>query len=197
MNSRNVLLLLSVVFVLVLIWNVLYFTGIVGDFGTEPVQQQAPASQFDEVPGIPVRPGRAITTQRPRPAGAAPQSQVAAPRSEVSTTDLAIGDNWGRNPFLTPAEIWAIDNYEAVTMRTPAIPASGLRLTAVMADSGGRRMAVINDNVAGIGDTIAGMEILDITDDGVVFRVGDERHLLRMQDATIGLTVRGDGAAGQ
>ena len=86
MNSRNVLLLLSVVFVLVLIWNVLYFTGVVGDFGTESVQQQLPPSQFDNIPGVPSGARSAAVAQRPRAAGAgagAGQVQVAGPRDTL------------------------------------------------------------------------------------------------------------------
>ena len=200
MGNRNVLVVLAVIFVMVLAWNVLYFTGVVGDFSGEasgPTTLPQPNSQF----AVPNMPGT-NAGQRPlvsgngagRPAVAVP----AAARAEVTAADISIGSNWGRNPFLTPGEIWAVENYSVAPVATEnPIPAGGLQLSAVLGDSGGRRMAVINDSVVGIGDVVAGMEIIDVWDDAVVFLVGTERHVLRMNDAAVRLTVRGAEAGRQ
>jgi hypothetical protein len=198
MGSRNVLVLLGIVFVLVLAWNVLYFTGVVGDFSGTGTVSVPPAQDPGGlgVPGLPDRnfPRPQVTGGGARPGAAGP----AAARGVVTADLISIGANWGRNPFLTPREIWAVENYQVAPVAADnPIPAGGLLLSAVMADSSGRRMAVINDNVVGIGDVVAGMEIIDVWDDAVVFRVGTDRHVLRMNDTAVRLTVRGDGAEGQ
>jgi hypothetical protein len=199
MGNRNVVVGLAVVFVMVLAWNLLYFSGVVGDFAgdssTLGPTQPAPDSQF----AIPNMPG---TNRRPFASTDFSGGQVAtapvAPRGGVTAADISIGSNWGRNPFLTPREIWAVENYSVAPLaaETP-IPGGGLQLSAVLGDSSGRRMAVINGNVVGIGDVVAGMEVIDVWEDAVVFRIGSERHVLRMNDAAVRLTVRGDGAGGQ
>ncbi len=201
MGNRNVLVVLAVVFVMVLAWNVLYFTGVVGEFAgdSSPLgsTQPQPNSQF----AVPNMPGT-NSNQRPLVSGTPTGRQAVAgpaePRASVTAADISVGSNWGRNPFLTPREIWAVENYSVapIAIENP-IPAGGLQLSAVLGDSGGRRMAVINDNVVGIGDVIAGMEIIDVWDDAVVFMVGTERHVLRMNDAAVRLTVRGDEAGRQ
>lgn len=200
MGNRNVLVVLAVTFVMVLAWNVLYFTGAVGDFAGDSstlATQPQPNSQFP----VPNMPGT-NANQLPQVSGNAQGRQVgaapAARRAEVTAAEISIGSNWGRNPFLTPGEIWAVENYAVapVAIDNP-IPAGGLQLSAVLGDSGGRRMAVINGNVVGIGDVVAGMEIIDVWDDAVVFMVGTERHVLRMNDAAVRLTVRGDEAGRQ
>jgi len=199
MGNRNVVVGLAVVFVMVLAWNVLYFSGVVGDFAgdssTLGQTQPSPDPQF----AIPNMPGN-----NPRPFASTDFSrgQVAAapvaPRGGVTAADISIGSSWGRNPFLTPREIWAMENYSVAPLAVEdPIPAGGLQLSAVLGDSSGRRMAVINGNVVGIGDVVAGMEVIDVWEDAVVFRIGNERHVLRMNDAAVRLTVRGDGAGGQ
>ncbi len=201
MGNRNVLVVLGVVLLMVVAWNILYFAGVVGDFGG----QSSPLASTQPQPGspfaVPNMPGT-NSNQRPLVSGNQTGRQgtqaPAAQRGAVTAADISIGANWGRNPFLTPREIWAVENYEVAPIAAAnPIPAGGLQLSAVLGDSSGRRMAVINDNVVGIGDVVAGMEIIDVWDDAVVFRLGTERHVLRMNDAAVGLTVRGDGAGGQ
>jgi len=201
MGNRNVVVVLAVAFVMVLAWNVLYFTGVVGDFAGDSSTLgsiQPPQNSPFAVPNMPGAEG----DQRPFASGNPTGRQVApAPasrRGDVLAADISIGSNWGRNPFLTPREIWAVENYEVASIATEnPIPAGGLLLSAVLGDSSGRRMAVINGSVVGIGDLVAGMEVVDIRDDAVVFRIGVERHVLRMNDAAVRLTVRGDGGEGQ
>jgi hypothetical protein len=191
MGNRNVLVLLAVVFVLVLAWNVLYFTGVVGDFGGTSAPQTPPSQDIVGIPGVPERNGRP-----PAVAGAGRQvaAAPAAQRSTVTAAEISIGDAWGRNPFLTPREIWAIENYEVIPAAAMnPLPAGGLQLSAVLGDSGGRRMAVINGSAVGVGDVVAGMEIIDVWKDAVVFRLGTETHVLRITDAAVRLTVRSDG----
>jgi hypothetical protein len=198
MTNRNIVVLLGVIFVLVAVWNVLYFTGAVGNFGGSSTGiGVTPAPQQDVlgIPGAPERNGRppAVANR-----GARQQDAPASRRGEIVAADISLDGAWGRNPFLTPREIWAIENYQVIP---PAainpVPAGGLQLSAVLGDSDGRRMAVINDNVVGVGDVVAGMEIIDVWADAVVFRLGTETHVLRMNDAAVRLTVRGDGAGGQ
>ncbi len=200
MGNRNVLVVLAVVFVLVLAWNALYFTGVVGDFaGETSVAPLVPDDRFDQ-PNFRGNVGspQPVPSGAPRGAPGPTAQPVTGQRATVTSADLAINANWGRNPFLTPREIWAIDNYEvALIAPENPIPAGGLHLSAVLGDSGGRRMAVINNDVVGIGDVVAGMEIIDVWDDAVVFRLGSDRHVLRMNDAAVRLTVRGDGEGGQ
>ena len=197
MDNRNVLVLLAVVFGLVVVWNILYFTGVVGNFGAPAAGiGTTPAPDQGLLPDVPRNNTRPqVSTRRGNgTAGAAP----AAAREEVNAADIQITGNWGRNPFLTPREIWAIDNY--VELPPPVynpVPSGGLQLSAVLGDSDGRRTAVINDQPVTIGDVVAGMEIIDIWNDAVVFRVGTDTHVLRMNDAAVRLTVRGDGAGGQ
>ena len=199
MGNRNVVVL-AVIFVLVLAWNALYFTGVVGEFGGSTAVPPAGDDSFD-VPNFRGNVGGAqpVPSGAPRPTARGATAPAAGPRSTITSADLAIDSGWGRNPFLTPREIWAIDNYQTAPIAAAAnpIPAGGLQLTAVLGDSGGRRMAVINGEVVGIGDLVAGMVIIDVWDDAVVFRLGTDRHVLRMNDAAVRLTVRGDGAGGQ
>ncbi|NKB87573.1 MAG: hypothetical protein GKS06_05080 [Acidobacteria bacterium] len=200
MTNRNILVLLSVVFVLVLAWNVLYFTGAVGGFGDGPgaVAPLQPNEQFD-VPNFAGNRTGQPTPTRPRPTAPGAQAPAAVePRETVSATALASDASWGRNPMFTPREIWAVENYREIpdAVENP-LPAGGLLLSAVLGDSAGRRMAVINDDVFGVGDVVAGMEIIDVWADAVVFRLGTDTHVLRMNDAAVRLTVRGDGAGGQ
>ena len=75
------------------------------------------------------------------------------------------------------------------------LPSSpSLRLTAVVMDSSGRKVAVINDEIVTEGDIIEGMQVIEVMDDAVMFRYGGRRHLVRMTDAGINLSV-GHGAS--
>lgn len=197
MGKRNVLVVLGVVFVLVLAWNALYFTGVVGDFAGDGSTPPAAGDDRYDVPNFRGNVGspQPVPSGAARPTAGGASAPAVRPRTTITSADLAIDSRWGRNPFLTPREIWAVENYEAAPLAASAnpIPAGGLQLTAVLGDSDGRRMAVINGDVVGIGDLVAGMEIIDVWDDAVVFRLGSDRHVLRMNDAAVRLTVRGDG----
>ncbi len=187
MGSRNVLTLLIVVFVAVLLYNALYFTGVVGGFGQSGAPEPLPqGSQFD-VPGL-NRPPQPTAAPRPTASTAA----AVAARGTVPAAELVLTADWGRNPFFTPAELWALANYRPVRTTEPVIPPGGLVLQGIVMDSTGRRVAMINDQIVTIGDRIGGMRVVDVWDDAVVFRLAEgERHVLRMADAAIDLSVSG------
>lgn len=194
MGSRNLLTLLIVVFVAVLIYNGLYFSGVIGNYGADSVVEPLPQDPRFDVPGLR---GEGSAPVQPRPsARPVDTSGMASLRNTVTLADLTIGGNWGRNPFLTPREIWALDNYRPVYQIQPTIPPGGLYLSAVVMDSSGRRAAIINGDVFGVGDVVAGMEIIDVWDDGVVFRLDGQRHVIRIGDPEIRLSVN-DGATGR
>lgn len=186
MGSRNVLTVLIVVFVAVLLYNALYFTGVVGNYGQQAPLQPLPPDERFNVPGL----NRENEPLQPRPSGVqrVDSQQAVAPRAALDPADLTIGSNWGRNPFLTPQEIRALDNFRPVYQTAPSIPPSGLYLSAVMLDSSGRRIAIINGDVYGVGDTVGGMQILDMWNDAVVFLLDGQRHVIRIGDPAIQLS---------
>ncbi len=185
MGNRNVRTLLVVVLVAVVLYNILYFTGVVGSFGAGSGIERLPDDPRFDIPGL-NRQNRQIPA--PRPSGTQ-AGDGSGERANIVAADLTITSEWGRNPFLTPREIWALANYRPIYVSEPAIPAGGLMLSAIVMDSTGRRVAVINGDIVTIGDTLAGMEVVDMWDDAVVFRLGGERHVLRMADMAVGLTV--------
>lgn len=189
MGSRSVLMLLIVVFVGVLLYNALYFTGVVGGFDSST------SSTPRREPGFAI-PGLGDRAPRPQPSAPRPPGQqpaaVGEARREVSREDLIVEPNWGRNPFLTPQEIRALENDRPVRQDIASTPITGLQLSAIVADSTGRRIAVIDNQIVSIGDVVAGMEIMEVWNDAVVFRLADgRRHVLRMADSAVGLTVQG------
>lgn len=187
MGSRNVLTVLIIVFVAVLLYNALYFTGVVGDFGGDPAPDQLPQDPRLSPPGF--EPGSSVGL-RPVPSAPGPQAQTAQRRSQLGAADLTIGPDWGRNPFFTPREIWALDNFAPVYADAGVAMDEGLYLSAIVTDSTGRRVAVINNEIVTVGDNFAGMQVVDVTDETVVFASGGQRHVLRMADAAIGLSSR-------
>lgn len=196
MGNRNVRTLLFVVLVVVVLYNILYFTGVVGNFGARSgVETPADDPRFN-VPGF-NRENRRIPAPQPSGSRAGAEAQGSGGRATVVAADVAITSEWGRNPFLTPREIWALANYRPIYVSEPAIPPGGLVLSAIVIDSTGRRVAVINGDIVTIGDTVAGMEVVDMWDDAVVFRLDGERHVVRMAAAAVGLTVGGRGVPGR
>jgi len=188
MGSRNVLTVLIIVFVAVLLYNALYFTGVVGNFGGDSGTSQLPQAPNLSPPGV-QQPG-ATPGQRPVPSAPGSQVQPTQQRSGLSVADLTIGSDWGRNPFFTPREIWALDNFAPVCADAGVAMDGGLYLSAIVTDSTGRHVAVINNEIVTVGDNFAGMQVVDITDETVVFACGGQRHVLRMADAAIGLSSR-------
>ena len=188
MGSRNILTVLIIVFVAVLLYNALYFTGVVGTFGGDT--EIGPLTQDPNLspPGF-EQPG-ATPGQRPVPSSPRSPTQATQRRGELTAADLTIDSNWGRNPFFTPREIWALDNFAPVYVDAGVRMDEGLYLSAIVTDSTGRRVAVINNEVVTVGDNIAGMQVVEVTDETVVFASGGQRHVLRMADAAIGLSLR-------
>lgn len=187
MDSRTVLTALIVIFVAVLLYNGLYFTGVVGGFGAPDTVGQLPQDDNLSVPGLereaPVQPAPS-GPRRP----AAEEAPTVEPRSAVTVGELSLGADWGRNPFLTPREIWAVDNYRPYLTSAPPTPPEGLRVTAIVTDSTGRHAAVINDEIVTRGDVIGGWEVVGFQDDAVVFHVQGRRHVVRMADSAVRLS---------
>jgi hypothetical protein len=196
-DNRTLLTVLAIVFFAVLIYNVLYFTGFIGggDASVQPVQDEP---LFGNVPGL----DRAQTQQptRPMPSGqpgvgaAAPPSGPA--RGAAARRDLTLSDNWGRNPFLSPREIVAVANFRP-PMPVQAFPNLNLRLMAVVTDSDGRKVAVVNNEVLHVGDVVAGLEIIQVLDDAVIFQYGEVRHMVRMADTGIRLESNAGASPGR
>lgn len=187
MGSRNLLTVLVVIFVAVLAYNLLYFTGVVGNFGGSPTIEPLPDDPRMQLPGL-NREGNAPQASAPRGSASSATSAVGR-RAYVEPADLAMTSDWGRNPFFTPREIWALANYRPVYINEPSIAPGDLVLSAIVMDSTGRRVAVINGDVVSVGDAVAGMEVVDMWDDAVVFRLDGRRHVVRIADASINLTV--------
>ena len=190
MDSRNILTVLVVIFVAILLYNALYFTGIVGNFGAD-----APITPLPQDPAFQI-PGGQQTQPTPRASGAvgpgALQQRALRTRATVGASQLGFAADWGRDPFLTPRELWAIANYRPIFMREPSTPPSGLYLSAIVMDSTGRRVAIINGDIVSVGQTYAGMEVVEMWSDAVVFRIEGNRHVVRMADAAAGLGARGN-----
>ncbi len=173
MGSRNVLTLLIVVFVAVLLYNVLHFTGVVGGFGTTRGVAPLPQDDRFDLPGLAPRAVEPPSVTRPQASGTTTPSG----RRGVTAADLSLTSDWGRNPFFTPAEIWALANYRPVYVTDPGTVATGLLLNGIVIDSTGRRVAIINNDIVGVGDVLGGMTIVDMGNDTVVFRLADgQRH---------------------
>jgi hypothetical protein len=190
MDSRNILTVLIVIFVAILLYNGLYFMGFVGNFGADSPLQPLPQDPRLQVPGA-----QAGASPAPRASGAAAlaaanQGAVRS-RSTVTAADLGLAADWGRDPFLTPRELWAIANYRPYFQTTPSTPPSGLYLSAIVMDSSGRRVAIINGDIVSVGQTFAGMQVVEMMRDAVVFEIEGNRHVVRMADAAVGLGGRG------
>ncbi|MDP8258566.1 MAG: hypothetical protein P9L90_04000 [Candidatus Aadella gelida] len=57
---------------------------------------------------------------------------------------------------------------------------SGFRLEGVTMDSEGKLMAIINDEIIGVGGIIGGGEVISIEKEEVVIKKDDEEHILRL-----------------
>lgn len=57
---------------------------------------------------------------------------------------------------------------------------SGFRLEGVTMDSEGKLMAIINDEIIGVGGGIGGGEVISIEKDEVIIKEGDEEHILKL-----------------
>lgn len=189
MDSRNILTVLVVIFVAVLLYNALYFTGIVGNFGVDSPIQPLPQDPAFQIPGQQPQP-------TPRASGAVGQGRqqprAVRTRGTVGASQIGFAADWGRDPFLTPRELWAIANYRPIYLTEPTTPPSGLYLSAIVMDSTGRRVAIINGDIVSVGQTYAGMEVVEMWSDAVVFRIEGNRHVVRMADAATGLGARGN-----
>lgn len=185
MGRRNILTILSIVLVAVVLYNVLYFTGVIGGFGQTSELEPLPPDDRFAVPGL----SRGAPQPQPSVApGPALQSTAGPARATVTLADLNFGGNWGRNPLLTPQEIWAIGNFRVVQQTVPLEAPTGLYVSAVMLDSTGRRVAVINGDVFAVGDQVSGMRIVDMGDDAVILEAGGQRHVIRIGDPEIQLS---------
>lgn len=189
MGSRNILTVLIVVFAAVLLYNFLYFTGTVGDFaGTGDAIEPLPQDPRFDLPGLDRPRGPQASGQ---PLSGGPAAVLAGPRATAATSDLALGAEWGRNPFLTPREAWALANYRPRYVVEPGVMPGGLMLSAIVIDSSGRKVAIINGDIVTVGQTVAGMEVVEMLSDAVVFRLDGQRHVLRLADLSVGLSTRG------
>jgi hypothetical protein len=105
MGDRNILLL-AVLFVMVVAWNIIYFGGDASLPGPTPPQRTPPVALATP---------DASRDDRPLVSGTATESEVAAApaiaRRRVTAADISIGSDWGRSPFLTPAESRAARRY--------------------------------------------------------------------------------------
>lgn len=196
-GNRTLLLALLGVFVLVLAYNVLYFTGLLGDSETQPVQQvQQP---LIDIPGLSPS-GASQEPSRPVPSGrrTGPQAQADAeePRRAVPVATLEVGPDWGRNPFLTPAEIEALQQSWTLPVAEEVTPDINFTLTAIVAESTGRRVAVVNNEVVRTGDRVGGMEVAEILDDAVVLRGGGRESVIRLDNASFVLSSRRGSSSG-
>jgi hypothetical protein len=181
-------MVLIVVFVAVLLYNALYFTGVVGDFGGDTELGPLPQDPSLTPPGFEQQ--GAAPTQRPVPSAPRAQARPVERRGEITAADLTMDTSWGRNPFFTPREIWALDNFAPVYTDASVALDEGLYLSAIVTDSTGRRVAVINNDIVTVGDHVAGLQVVEVTEETVVFAAGGQRHVLRMADAAIGLSSR-------
>jgi len=97
-------------------------------------------------------------------------------KTEPAATRVAIGPSarsakksnynaWGRNPF--------------VATKKPGAPVGELNLGGILWDKD-KPMAVINDNMVGIGDTVGAYKVVDITQDSVTLNDGTEEHILKL-----------------
>jgi len=188
MGSRNVLTVLIIIFVTVLLYNARYFTNVVGDFGGGADRGPRPQDPNWGPLGF-EHPG-ATLSQRPVPNLPRELTQAPQRRGALSAADLTIESSWGRNPFFTPREIWVLDNFAPGYTDAGVKMNEKLHLTAIVSDSTGRRIAVIDDEVVAVGDIFAGMQVVDMTDETVAFSSGGQRHVLRIEDAAIGLSSR-------
>lgn len=194
MDSRNILTVLVVVFVAILLYNALYFTGMVGNFGIDSPIEPLPQDPAFQIPGGPQAQQPQPT---PRASGAVGQGGRQEPRAmrtraTIGASQLGFAADWGRDPFLTPRELWAIANYRPIYLTEPTTPPSGLYLSAIVMDSTGRRVAIINGDIVALGQTYAGMQVVEMWSDAVVFSIEGNRHVVRMADAAVGLGVRGN-----
>ena len=189
MGSRNVLMVLIIIFVAVLLYNVLYFTGVVRSFGADSYISPLVQDPNLSPPGFEPPVDGARTQPRPVPSAPRAQAQRVERRGEITAADLTIDSSWGRNPLFTPREIWALENFAPVYGDAGILPDAGLYLSAIVTDSTGRRVAVINNEIVIVGDNVAGMEVVEVTNETVVFAYsGDQRHVLKMADAAINLS---------
>ena len=102
----------------------------------------------------------AQTVQKTEPAAtrlATSPSARSAKKSKYNT--------WGRNPF--------------VAATIPGEPAGELKLGGILWDKD-KPVAIINDNMAGIGDTVGAYKVVGITQDSVTLNDGTEEHILKL-----------------
>jgi len=74
-------------------------------------------------------------------------------------------NTWGRNPF--------------VAAKRPGAPVGELSLGGILWDKD-KPVAIINDNMVGIGDTVGAYKVVDITQDSVTLNDGTEEHILKL-----------------
>lgn len=103
------------------------------------------------------------------PAETAEKTKPAAARVTIAPSRRSAKkskhDAWGRNPF--------------VATKKPGEPIEELNLGGILWDKD-KPVAIINDNMVGIGDAVGAYKVVDITQDSVALNDGTEEHTLKL-----------------
>lgn len=103
-------------------------------------------------------------------------------------------DIWGRNPFLTRAEIASIQGEKEGDGKSPqaipqiAIPESWEVKTIMITDSS--KLATINGQIVTIGDLVGGKEVLEINEDSVILGKDEKEWVIKPPQPFIHIEVK-------
>lgn len=141
--------------------------------------------------------------RKPRPVAAAPRHRVSNTTRSINKNPeryshegsliastqpvtLALPEGWGRNPFLTQAEIKQI---QVSKIPFPARPLPDYVVTSILI-SGTQKVAVINGKLVSPGDPI-GMEIVkDISAEGVKLALKSMQRTIKLKQGRTKIRTR-------
>ncbi|HHT9126384.1 MAG TPA: hypothetical protein ACFYD6_11275 [Candidatus Brocadiia bacterium] len=112
-------------------------------------------------------------------------SSKASPRNLL----LTLPEGWGRNPFLTPAEIKQIQAAKNPFTEKESEPLPQYELTSILI-SGALKVAVIDGKIVSPGDSIGREIVNEISTDGVVLAMGGNLRMIKLKQGKTEIKVR-------
>lgn len=175
MDKRTVLIILIVALIGIGIYNFYHFTG-----------RRKPWS----APTLP-EPKLKTTTRR---IDENPKKPIQGVPSKATSQNLllTLPEGWGRNPFLTPAEIEQIrvaKNPSPEKEPKPVRPLPDYVVTSILI-SGSQKVAVIDGKIVSPGDSIGREIVKEISTEGVVLAMDGNLRMIKLRQGRVKIKVR-------
>ncbi len=97
---------------------------------------------------------------------------------------------WGRNPFLTRAEIESLQKKEVEPEQEPSKPVSkpiiskAWEVKSIMITDSSR-VAIINNHIVTVGDFVGEVEVLEINEESVIMGIGERKWFVMPRQPSV------------